>query len=104
MIRIALYSLTTAVALIGLYYGLAMAGPHALDRLDRNWALDADGSETFFRGVVVLFLSIITLILVHLAHRLARVFEAPVQPPVTAGPVSDLSGTPWEKKSPSTRA
>jgi hypothetical protein len=94
MIRVAFYSLTTLAALIGLFSGIRMTGPHLIDLAD-NWSLAADGS--FFRGVVVLFLSLIVLILVHLAHRLARVFEMPVKTVSPERPGSDVAGTPWEK-------
>ena len=79
MIRIALYSLATLTGIIGLYYGLCMAGPHLIDRLDGNWSLDGEGAARFFHGIVLSFLSIIVLILVHLAHRLARVFQLPAK-------------------------
>ena len=97
MIRISLYSLATLAAIIGLYCGLCMAGPHLIDRLDGNWSLDGEGSQTFFRGIVILFLSLILLILVHLAHRLARVFALPTKTVSSERPASDVAGTPWEK-------
>ena len=96
MIRIGLYSLATLAALIGLYYGVSMAGPHAIDRLDGNWSLDAAGFETFFLGIVIFFLSLIVLILVHLAHRLARVFDPSAKTISPERPASDVAGTPWE--------
>ncbi len=97
MIRSALYSLITLAALVGLCSGLSMAGPHLLDRLDGNWSLDSTGFETVFRGVVIFFLSAIVLILVHLAHRLARAFDLPAKTAAHERPVSDTAGTPWEK-------
>ena len=97
MIRIAFYSLTTLAALIGLYYGISMAGPHLIDRLDGNWSLGADGFQSFFRGIVILFLSLIVLILVHLAHRLARVFELSAKTVSPERTAPDVAGTPWEK-------
>jgi hypothetical protein len=94
MVRIAFYSLTTLTALVGLFCGIRITGPRLVDPLD-NWAHDPDGS--FFRGIVVLFLSLIVLILVHLAHRLARVFELPPKTASPEQPASDIAGTPWEK-------
>lgn len=36
-----------------------MAVPHLIDRLDGNWSLDGEGSQRFFYGIVVSFLSFI---------------------------------------------
>ena len=95
MIRIGFYSLTALAALIGLYHGLSIVGPHLIDRLSgRSYTYEP---ETLFRGVVVLFLSLIVIILVHLAHRLARVFELPAKSVSPERPASDVAGTPWEK-------
>ena len=95
MIRIGFYSLTTLAALIGLYHGLSIVGPHLIDRLGGgSYSYDP---EMLFRGVVVFFLSLIVLILVHLAHRLARVFELPAKTVSPERPASDVAGTPWEK-------
>lgn len=79
-----------------------MTGPHIIDP-NSNWSLALATDGSFFRGVVVLFLSLIVLILVHLAHRLAQVFEwpaktvAPERPRSDATAGSDVAGTPWEK-------
>jgi len=94
MVRIAFYSLTALSALVGLLCGLWMAGPGLVDPL-ANWTRDPDGS--FFRGTVILLLSLILLVLVHLAHRLARVFELPPKTVASPPPASELAGTPWEK-------
>ena len=73
-----------------------MTGARLIDPLD-GLSHDPDGS--FFRGVVVMFMSVIVLILVHLAHRLAQVFELPPKTASRDRAASDIAGTPWEKDS-----
>ncbi len=79
MMRVALYSLATLVALTGLYGGIELMAPHLIDRMDGTWSLNAEGAQSFAFGVVV-----------------ARVFVLPEKTAPAARPASDVAGTPWE--------
>ena len=91
MIRFSFYCFAALTGLLGF---LAAVWKVADDLLRDT---GASGYRVDFAGVMLLFLSMLVLIGVHLAHRLANAFELPSRNIVPDRPISDVSGTPWEK-------
>ncbi len=71
--RFLFYCLSSVAGIVGLVTGGVPVLAHVADRLlGRSYSVVHD---EFFRYTVIFFLSLILLILVHLAHRLAGAFD-----------------------------
>ena len=91
MIRFSFYCFAALSGTVGFLTALWKVGGDILRDVG------VSGYRIDFAGVMLLFLSMLVLMAVHVAHRLANVFEWPSHKTHADRLVSDVSGTPWEK-------